>query len=351
VLRAADIRLRGTFATACLWLAGALALLLAAPLQAGDTDDPRTWVKRMNDALANQNYDGVFIHQYGDHREMLRIVHRIKDGRRSERLVSIDGPGREFIRDGNQTVYYFTDRRLAVIFERRPANVGFIGGLPVLDGDAAENYETKFVERRRLHSRMVRQIAVSARDGFRYGYRLWVDENTAMPVKTQLVDATGAVLEQIIFASLNTPETIDDEQLKPEVNTDGFKWMKRTPSDKPVPDPLVWSARSLPPGFRRNVGGVGSLPGLPRPAAHLMFTDGVAVVSVFIENPDQPDANGQSRMAGMPLGATQVGAASAFTVMVDGHRVTAVGEVPPVTVKAIAESLRPGAPPPAAPRQ
>lgn len=343
--RAADSWRRSISRSASSWFAGLIALLLAAPLLAGDTDDPRTWVKRMNESLANRNYDGVFIHQYGDHREMLRIVHRIKDGRRSERLVSIDGPGREFIRDGNQTVYYFTDRRLAVIFERRPANVGFIGGLPVLDGDAAVNYETRFVERRRLHGRMVRQIAVTPRDDFRYGYRLWVDENTAMPVKTQLVDASGKVLEQIIFASLNTPESIDEELLKPEVNTDGFKWMKRTPSDKPVPDPLGWSATTLPPGFRRNVGGVGSLPGLPRPAAHLMFTDGVAVVSVFIEKPDQADANGQSRMAGMPLGATQVGAASAFTVMVDGHRVTAVGEVPPVTVKAIAESLRPGAPP------
>jgi len=344
VPRAADLRQRATTAVA-LWLAGVAGLLIAAPATAGDNDDPRQWVARMNDALANRNYDGVFIHQYGDHREMLRIVHRIKDGRRSERLVSIDGPGREFIRDGNQTVYYFTDRRLAVIFEARPPDVGFIGGLPVLDGDAAVNYETKFVERRRLHSRMVRQIVVTPRDGFRYGYRLWVDENSAMPVKTQLVDASGSVMEQIIFASLNTPQDIDDELLKPEVNTDGFKWMKRTPSDKPVPDPLGWSAGTLPPGFRRNVGGVGSLPGLPRPAAHLMFTDGVAVVSVFIENPEQSEPGGRSRMAGMPLGPTQVGAASAFTVMVSGHRVTAVGEVPPVTVKAIAESLRPGAVP------
>jgi len=343
VLRAAEGRVRFPAAAMAFWLAGVVGLLVAAPVRAGD-DDPRQWVARMNDALANRNYDGVFIHQYGDHREMLRIVHRIKDGRRSERLVSIDGPGREFIRDGNQTVYYFTDRRLAVIFEARPPDVGFIGGLPVLDGDAAANYETRFVERRRLHSRMVRQIVVKPRDGFRYGYRLWVDENTAMPVKTQLVDAGGAVMEQIIFASLNTPETIDDEQLKPEVNTDGFKWMKRTPGEKPSPDPLGWSAGTLPPGFRRNVRGVGSLPGLPRPAAHLMFTDGVAVVSVFIENPEQPDAGNRSRMAGMPLGATQVGAASAFTVMVDGHRVTAVGEVPPMTVKAIAESLRPDAP-------
>jgi sigma-E factor negative regulatory protein RseB len=312
-------------------------------VRAGDSDDPRHWVQKMNDALASRNYDGVFIHQYGEQREMLRIVHRIKDGRRSERLVSIDGPGREFIRDGNTTTYYFPDRRLAVIFESRPQNVGFIGGLPVLEGDVAANYEVRYVERRRMHSRTVRNISVTPRDVYRYGYRLWIDEASAMPVKTQLVDAAGTVLEQIIFASLNTPAEIDDELLRPEVNTDGFKWMKRTPSDKVVPDPLKWSAQSLPPGFRRSVGGVGSLPGLPRPAAHLMFTDGVAVVSVFIENPEKR-GDTRARVAGSPMGPAQLGAASAFTVMVDGHRVTAVGEVPPATVKAIAESLRPGTP-------
>ena len=343
---ATDSRRTLASAAAALWLGGLLALaLLAGPARAGDTEDPRVWVQRMNDALANRNYDGIFVHQYGDHREMLRIVHRIKDGKRSERLVSIDGPGREFIREGNQTVYYFTDRRLAVIFERRPANVGFFGGLPVLDSDVAANYEVKYIERRKLHGRMVRNISVAAKDDFRYGYRLWIDESSAMPVKTQLVDAGGTVLEQIIFASLTTPATIDDDLLKPEVNTDGFKWMKRTPSDRAVPDPLVWNAPSLPPGYKRVGGGVGSLPGLPRPAAHLMFTDGVAVVSVFIESQDPKADAAQSRVAGAPVGAAQIGAASAYTVLMDGHRVTAVGEVPPVTVKAIAETLRPGSSP------
>ena len=34
-------------------------------------------------------------------------------------------------------------------------------------------------------------------------------------------------------------------------------------------------------------------------------------------------------------------ATAAFTAIVEGYRVTAVGEVPPQTVKAIAEALRP----------
>jgi sigma-E factor negative regulatory protein RseB len=336
----ASARLRDLSRSAALWLAGLLVLVSGSPAHAGDPEDPRYWIQRMNHALANRNYDGVFIHQYGEHREMLRIIHRIKDGRRSERLVSIDGQGREFVRDGNQTTYYFPDRHLAVIFERRPPNVGFIGGLPSLDGDVPANYEVRTVDRGRLHSFLVRQIWVTPRDAFRYGYKLWIDETSAMPVKTQLVDASGNVLEQIIFASLTTPPLIDDELLKPSVNTTGFKWMKRSPSDVRPPDPLAWSTQTLPPGFHRAVEGVGSLPGLPRPASHLMFTDGVAIVSVFIENPERAQDGANARTAG-PMGPAQLGAASAFTVMIDGHRVTAVGEVPPATVRAIAESLRP----------
>lgn len=337
--RAASTRSAAAGLRAAWLLLGAVALMLPALLRAGDADeDPRAWVQRMNHALANSNYDGVFIHQYGERRETLRIIHRIRDGRRTERLVSIDGPGREFIRDGNQTTYYFPERRLAVIFDRRPPNVGFLGGLPVLEGDVAMNYEMRSVERRKMHSRMVRLVSVTPRDAFRYGYRLWIDENSAMPVKTQLVDAGGQVLEQIFFASLTTPPEIDDELLKPEVNTSGFRWMKRTPPARPAPDPLAWSAQELPPGFRRSTAGVGSLPGLPRRASHLMFTDGVAVVSVFIENPDEAPADGRRRAE---TGAARIGAASAYSVMIDGHRVTAVGEVPPATVRAIAQSLRP----------
>lgn len=342
---AADARVIDRRRLLAVWLAGFAALVVCLAARAGSTEDPRQLVQRMNAALASSNYDGVFIHQYGDHREILRIVHRIKDGRRSERLVSIDGQGREFIRDGNQTTYYFPDRRVAIIFERRPANVGFIGGLPSLNGEVPASYDVRTVDRSRMHSFTVRQIWVTPRDAFRYGYKLWIDEASAMPVKTQLVDASGSVLEQVMFASLATPAQIDDELLKPSVNTDGFKWMKRTPSEVRPPDPLAWSVQTLPPGFRRSTEGVGSLPGLPRPASHLMFTDGVAIVSVFIENPDKPGESRARTPAGpapaSPVGAAQIGAASAFTVNIDGHRVTAVGEVPPATVKAIAESLRP----------
>jgi sigma-E factor negative regulatory protein RseB len=78
------------------------------------------------------------------------------------------------------------------------------------------------------------------------------------------------------------------------------------------------------------------MPGARDPVAHLVFTDGLASVSVFVEpKPADPDA------ATTPTEG-RVGSSNAFSTVVDGHRVTAVGEVPPNTVRFIANSVKSG---------
>jgi sigma-E factor negative regulatory protein RseB len=322
---------------ATLLLAGLVPAIACAGAPA---DEPAVWVGRMNQVLADRNYDGVFVHQLGERRETLRIIHRVQDGHLTERLVSTDGSGREFLRDGNEVVAYFPDRRIVVV-EKRPRSLGFIGGLPGFDPGAQANYDVRDVERSRVQGRATRVITVTPRDSYRYGYKLWIDEKSGMPVRTQLVAASGEVIEQITFASLTMPARIEDELLKPEVQTEGFRWLRRdVPHFKPG-ELVAWSAESLPPGFRRGAGGVSGMPGPPRPSAHMVYTDGLASVSVFIESattPTVPSRNGTPRSQ---QGPAQLGAAAAFTSVTDGYRVTAVGEVPPATVKAIAESLRP----------
>jgi sigma-E factor negative regulatory protein RseB len=69
------------------------------------------------------------------------------------------------------------------------------------------------------------------------------------------------------------------------------------------------------------------------PVQHLIFSDGVASVSVFIE---PGSAKGPA-----PPESTRIGSANAFSTQVRGHVVTAVGEVPASTVRDIATSLAP----------
>ena len=317
-----------------------VALLFAAmPLRAG-SEDPRVWIARMNDTLTKRNYDGVFVHQLGGKRETLRIIHRVKNGQMTERLVSTDGSGREFIRRGSEWTAYFPDRRIVVVEQRSRA--GFINGLRGLGDSAEAHYEIRDLERARVQGRSTRVITVTPRDSFRYGYRLWVDEKTAMPVRTQLATANNEIIEEISFVTLSFPDTIDDELLKADVDASAYRWLRRDPQDNREEAGVTFAPREdlLPPGFRVSGWHAAHKTTGKGPRSSFVFTDGLAWVSVFIEPADVPPPLSRLGTPRRAEGPAQLGASAAFTARTEGFRITAVGEVPPLTVKAIAESIR-----------
>ena len=186
---------KSTCAVASESLALALGCLAAGSVLA---EEPARWLERMNQALTTRNYDGTFSHWHGGQVEMLRIIHRVQDGTVSERLASLDGSGREFIRTGASLACYLPDKRTVVV-EQRPQQESLVG-FPAVNDQTASFYEIKEVARTRLNRRDTHVITVTPKDEYRYGYRLWIDDSTAMPLKTQLCDAHGNVIEQIVFA-------------------------------------------------------------------------------------------------------------------------------------------------------
>jgi sigma-E factor negative regulatory protein RseB len=310
----------------------ALSLLLGAGIALGG--EPKEWLERMNKALTSRNYVGVFTHMRGDRAETLRIIHRVKGKDVSERLLSLDGSEREFIREGDELTCYFPDRR-EVLVERGSPNADgpLLGALPALDEGDSNVYDIQGGERERLLGRKTRMVALTPRDEYRYGYRLWIDEETSMPLKTQLCDQSGRVIEQILFSNIDLPERIPDSMFKPAVDAANFRWLRAERQQLALnASPALWEAMRLPPGFRMQTRGAQSMPGSSEPVAHLVFTDGVASVSVFIE----------PRKSATPAqqGPARVGSSSAFSTVVDGHQVTAVGEVPASTVQFIATQVK-----------
>ena len=314
--------------------------LESAPAQKTSLESaPAHWLERMDQALTTRNYDGTFSHWHGGHVEMLRIIHRVQDGTVSERLVSLDGSGREFIRTGANLTCYLPDQR-TVLVEQRPPDESLVG-FPALNDQTASFYDIREVSRTRLNRRNTHVITVSPKDEYRYGYRLWIDDSTAMPLKTQLCDTRGHVIEQIVFASLTLSAHIPDSAFKPEVSTVGFKWLR----NESAPPALAaatqaWNAMRLPPGFRMSARSAQTLPGSTDPVDHLVFSDGLASVSVFVEAQRREQAD----QPAVPESAT-VGSSSAFSTVIDGHKITAVGEVPPDTVRFIANQLKAQEPP------
>jgi sigma-E factor negative regulatory protein RseB len=301
-------------------------------------DEASEWLEKMNDALATRNYDGTFFHLSEGRVETMRIVHRVRGGRITERLQSLDGSGREFVRNNDELTCYLPDQH-TVLVEPRQQHGPFLGSLPKFGADVNEFYHIVELNQTHVLGRAARVIAVNPKDQFRFGYRLWLDEKTAMPLKTQLCDAHGQVIEQILFARLDMPESIPDSDLTPAVHTEGLRWVRQgATGDSASPDLSAYRVSQLPPGFHLTVSGTQTLGDATVPATHMVYSDGLATVSVFVEDPpaEPPHVPAAPPMEGL----ARVGSGFAFSTVVQGHQVTAVGEVPAQTVEFIAHSVK-----------
>ena len=310
-----------------------LVLMLAAVCGgASAAEEPRQLLERMNQALTARNYVGTFVHVSNSHFSTMRIIHRVEKGRVTERLVSLDGSGREIVGTPNELTCYLPDQH-KVLVEPRKDQGPLLGTLPSFQPELLEFYKVEAGGTGRVLGHETQLVSVMPKDAYRFGYRLWLDRDTAMPLKTQLYDTDGRVIEQIIFAEIAWPDRIPNSEFKPRLSIEGFTWVRaRSPQQLAdnTPESLLGRAVKLPPGFRLSVSSSQALEDSDRPVAHLVFSDGLASVSVFIESNDR----------GFFRGHSSFGSSAAFSTAVNGRQVTAVGEVPPRTVEFIAGSVQ-----------
>jgi len=313
---------------------GAVAALLAGALLSptvpafGEELSAREWLARMSDALSTRSYEGDFLHLVNGQVEPMRILHRVSHGHVTERLISMSGSGREVIRNDHGVYCYLPDHK-KVLVEARDEHEALLGALPVASAELDDSYRVENIGRRpSTIGRPARIVAVTPKDGFRFGHRLWIDEASHLPVRTDLCDREGHVLEQVLFTRLVVDKPLSEDALKTGVDATGFSWIRQGPPPH-VFEMSAWRLSHLPPGFHVSATAQELMLGGNRPVTHMVVTDGFASVSVFIADPDGKPTEGQG----------QLGSSYAYSTVISGHQVTAVGEVPAATVEAIASGV------------
>ncbi len=299
-----------------------------AALQAS-AQDAQQWLDRMAGAVEELSYRGTFVHLLGDEVETLQIIHRNDGGRISERIVSMDGVGREIIRNEDEIYCILPDRQI-VLFDNRREVSPLVSALPSYSEDLWRSYEISLLHTERVVERDAQVVAIHPRDEFRYGYLLWLDSETAMPLKSQLRDEQGWTVEQMAFTQIEIGQDISPAALEPTIDSEGFRVIM-PPENAVAEDAPQWRATRLPDGFQLSVATLTRMAGSEHPVEHLVYSDGLATVSVFVESPDsEPEVTG---------GLSRIGSANAFSFEFSGRQITAVGEVPAVTVESIATSF------------
>jgi sigma-E factor negative regulatory protein RseB len=196
--------------------------------------------------------------------------------------------------------------------------------------DLEPHYEIKLGGAARVAERPVQLLEIKPRDEFRYGYMLWLDRETAMPLQSQLMDEQGQVVEQILFTEIEIPADISPAELEATIDTTGFTTL-RAPESAPLAAEIPWRAADVPGGFKLSAATQSPMAGSDTPVEHLVYSDGLATVSVFIEDPATKAEVGEGFFA--------VGSTNAYSLTLRGRKVTAMGEVPRQTVRTIASSL------------
>jgi sigma-E factor negative regulatory protein RseB len=317
-----------------LWL---IALLTAGPLHAEDRGDPtpESLFEGMAKATRELNYDGVFVYSRGAEADSMRIIHRADAWGEQERIVSLSGPPREVIRS-NDTVKCFMPDSRSVMIEKR-AMRKFLPSFNQPASEIAHNYQFALIGRDRIAGRRAWVIGVLPRTAFRYGYRFWIDAENRLLLRSEVVNSRGTILEQILFTQLSLPGVIADELLEPAVNSENFTTFDKSKSAEnlslELPVAQKWLVQWVPEGFSQREYKIQRLSASDSPVEHIVYSDGLATISVFVEQlKDKSDSL---------EGFTAVGAVNTYSRLKNNYQVTVVGEVPPLTVRQVAGSVVP----------
>lgn len=289
------------------------------------------WLDRAADAMMKLNYQGAFVYLHGNQLEAMYIVHRVDQDGEHERLVSLNGAAREVLRNDNVVTCILPDNNAVVVDKSRPKKP-FPARLPQLTKVMRQYYEFSVTGQDRVAGRTAKKILVQPKDQYRYGYRYWVDEQTAVLLKSDILDEHGVAIEQVMFTDIEIRDQIPESELLPTISGEGFVRHERREDDEQGESQHSWQRVALPKGFILDMYRQHRLPASTEPVEHIVFTDGLATVSVYIE--------AHSAKRGMLLGKSNMGAVNAFGVAAGQKHVTVVGEVPAPTVVLIGESVQ-----------
>ncbi len=321
----------GMFLRVLLIFIGITHTVLADTDTSDTSNQARDLINKMSGASRELNYDGIFVYRRGSHLDTLRLIHKFDDSGEHERMVSLTGFAREVIRNNNSVTCYFPDNQAVMVEKSRPRRF-FAAQLPEPIEKIASFYKFSIVGQDRIAGRPAWVVNIVPRDNFRYGYQLWIDEATNLLLKSELKDEAGFPLEQILFTQLHINDEINDDLLKPSISGNGYTWHDATMTEVPLQSGTNnWSVIDMPDGFSLNDYEKQAISESNLPVEHMIYSDGLAMVSVFIEKiNEKPEfAKGASRMGGV----------SAYATYQDGFQVTAVGEVPQKTVQLMANSV------------
>ncbi|CAH1387114.1 MucB/RseB C-terminal domain-containing protein [Candidatus Nitrotoga sp. M5] len=292
------------------------------------------WPQIIAFAAHQTNYSGTYVYQHDGHMESARITHISDQSGEHEKLESMDGPRRAFIRNNNEVQWYSGDKN-AVKVERQYSSKRFPALQPELLSALNENYLIQTAEQARISGFDTQAIVFQPKDSLRYTQKMWAHMDSGLLLKAAVLDERQEIVEQYTFIELKIGGKIERTQVMLGQSDGSLEQQSHSatpPETSEQFETSEWKVAAVPTGFKKIMEKRRLLHGKKTNVIHIVFSDGLAGISVFIET----SVNNFKKR----LGLSSRGAIHVYRKIKDDYLVTVVGEVPPRTVIQVADSVR-----------
>ena len=296
--------------------------------------DALSWLKKIQSAAQKLNYSGTFVYQQGNQMRTSRITHLAEGRNEIEKLEILDGKPREYIRNNDEVICYIPEARTLQV-EKRVAQEMFPAMLAANPTDVAEFYDVRKEEGGRVAGYDCQAVVLEPKDNLRYGYKLWAEKSTGLLLRAQTLNEKHEAVEQISFTQVMIGN-IDRSRVKASFpNTSGWRVENTAMSQANL---AGWTVKFLPPGFRKirevkrlvsDAPAGAASQNTQREVSQIVFSDGLAAISVFIEPGSQSRTEGSVQQGAMNIIGRRYG----------DFWLTIVGEVPATALKQVANSI------------
>ncbi|EEX66140.1 sigma-E factor regulatory protein RseB [Vibrio metoecus] len=282
-------------------------------------------LSQMNEASQHLNYELSYILVKKNSIEPLLYRHARQEEQQLAHLVYLSGPVREVIRRGDEVSYIepgvepFTIESGSMVAST----------IPMINSDVTElsqYYDFVKVGRAREAGTACQVLRIVPKDGLRYSYVLWVDEKSRLPLRADLLDRDGEVLEQYRTISFSVSERL--AELMAGLNKVQLPEVLKLP--KGSVQETFWQVSWVPEGFKAMELNRYRMAMTDRLVESQMYSDGLFNFSVYVSASDNYSLKGQ---------LVRQGRRTLHSLVKGENEISVVGDIPPSTAQRIAQSV------------
>jgi len=282
---------------------------------------------KMNHAMEVLNYQGTVAFLKNDKLEPMKYVHAAEKGVQQERLMSLNSPLREIIRDAGKVSCLFKETQQMIV-DHRPFERSFLVEVPKNLDEMEAIYQFDIVGEENVAMLPSYVVAIQPKDHARYPRKIWIEKQQFLPLKVVVYDNSGVPLEQVVFTEIEVKDALPFVDVK---FSDAIHPPQHIHQLLPQSsDQAAFVVSELPKGFREVFFTRKPMHNAGQPVDHLLLSDGFTSVSIYMEN----------NSAAMESGIQSVGAVNSYSRTINNYQLTVMGEVPAETVKSIAEGIK-----------